>query len=147
MDINKANYLGSIIALIILTTSNLIFIFRLIGLSKIEYWLGVLFILTALPILYLIFTAKEFHRPTIYYIQLGVMLSFIIVEFLLDYVFKVDFRNKRWMVITYAMLFFGSTGGMIGIASLSGKIFSIVSILLFLLMTILAFYQRFKTGM
>ncbi len=147
MDINKANYLGNIIALTILIMCNLIFIFRLFGLSKIEYWLGVIFLLTALPILYLIFTAKEFHRPAIYYIQLGVMLTFIIVEFLLDYAFKINFRNTKWMVITYAMLFFASTGGMIGIASLSGKFFSILSILLFLIMTFLAFYQRVKTGM
>jgi hypothetical protein len=147
MDIIKANYFGSIIALTILVMCNLIFIFRLYGFSKIEYWVGVIFMLTAFPILYLIFTAIEFHRPVIYYIQLGVMLTFIVAEFLLDYAFKINFRDTKWMVITYAMLFFASTGGMVGIASLSGRVFSILSILLFLTMTFLAFYQRVKTGM
>jgi hypothetical protein len=147
MDINKTNYLGSIIALIILITCNLIFIFRLLGLSKIEYWIGLVFILTSLPIIFLLFKANEFQRPTIYYIQFGVMLTFILVELFLDYLFKVDFRHTRWMVISYATLFFAATGGMIGIASLSGRIYSIIAVILFLIMTFLAFFQRVKTGM
>ena len=147
MDIIKANYLGTITALIILIMCNLIFVFRLLGLSKIEYYTGLLFLLTSLPVVYLLYTANEFYRPAIYYIQLGIMLTFIVVEFLLDYLFKINFRDTRWMVITYAMLFFAATGGMIGIASLSGRIYSIISVLLFLVMTFLAFYQRVKTGM
>ncbi len=147
MDIIKANYFGTIIALIILISSNLILIFRLLGFPKIEYWLGVLFILTFFPILYLLITANGFHRPAIYYVQLGIMLTFIVVEFFLDYLFKVNFRHTRWMVITYVTLFFAATGGMIGIASLSGKIYSIIAVLLFLIMTFFAFFQRIKTGM
>ena len=147
MNINKVNYFGTYIALIILITCNLIFLFRLIGNSKTEYWLGVLFLLTFIPIVFLLLTANDLHRPTIYYIQLGLMLAFITVEFLLDYLFKVNFRNTRWMVITYATLFFAATGGMIGIASLSGKIYSLIAIILFLIMTFLAFFQRVKTGM
>jgi len=147
MNINKVNYFGTYIALIILITCNLIFLFRLLGNSKIEYWLGVLFLLTFIPIVFLLLNANELQRPTIYYIQLGLMLAFIVVEFLLDYLFKVNFRNTRWMVITYVTLFFAATGGMIGIASLSGKIYSVIAIILFLIMIFLAFYQRVKTGM
>jgi len=147
MNINKVNYFGTYIALIILITCNLIFLFRLLGNSKIECWLGVLFLLTFIPIVFLLLNANELQRPTIYYIQLGLMLAFIVVEFLLDYLFKVNFRNTRWMVITYVTLFFAATGGMIGIASLSGKIYSVIAIILFLIMIFLAFYQRVKTGM
>jgi len=147
MDINKANYLGTIIGLTILVSSILIFIFRLLGFSKIEYWIGMVFILTFLPIIFLLFKANEFHRPMIYYIQLGLMLTFILVELFLDYIFKVDFRKTGWIVISYATLFFAATGGMIGLASLSGKPYSIISIILFFIMTFLAFFQRIKTGM
>lgn len=147
MDITKANYLGTLTALTILVSSILIFIFRLLGLSKIEYWIGMVFILTSLPIIFLLYKAQEYHRPAIYYIQLCIMLIFILAELFLDYLFKVDFRNTGWMVISYATLFFAATGGMIGIASLSGKSFSIISIILFFIMTFLAFYQRVKTGM
>ncbi len=147
MNINMINCFGTYLVLLILITSILIFLFRLWGNPRIEYWLGVLFLLTSVPIVFLILIAKELQRPPIYYIQLGLMLVFILVEFLLDYFLKVNFRNTRWMVIMYATLFFASTGGMIGIASLSGKAFSIIAIILFLIMTFLAFFQRVKTGM
>ena len=75
------------------------------------------------------------------------MMGFIIIELLLDYVFKVDFRNTRWMTITYVMLFFAGTGGMIGIASQAGKLWAILAIILFFIMTTLVFVQRAKTGM
>ncbi len=147
MNLIKANYLGSIIGLTILVTCNLIFIFRLLGFSKIEYWTGMIFLLTALPIIFLLINAHEHQRPVIYYFQLSLMLAFIIVELFLDYIYKVDFRNTKWLVISYATLFFAATGGMIGITSQSGKVFSGISIVLFFIMTFLAFYQRVKTGM
>jgi hypothetical protein len=147
MDISKADLLGTITGLTILTTSILIFVFRLLGYSKAEYWAGILFILSSLPILFLLFKACEFQRPTIYFVQLGVMLTFILAELFLDYIFKVDFRHTRWMVISYATLFFAATGGMIGIVSQSGKGYSIIAVILFFVMTFLAFFQRFKTGM
>jgi len=103
--------------------------------------------LTAIPIVYLIFSSTNFERPTFYYIQLGLMLGFIIVELFLDYVLKVDFRQTRWIVISYVTMFFASTGGMIGIASQAGKYWTILAIILFLIMTALAFIQRAKTGL
>jgi len=147
MDTSKANMLGSIIALSILVICCLIFIFRLLGFEKTEYWLGVLFLLTALPLAYLMLTANQHSRPSIYYIQIGFFLVFTFVELLLDYILKFDFRSIKWMAISYAMLFFAATGGMIGVASLSGKSYSIASIALFFIMAFLAFFQRAKTGM
>ena len=75
------------------------------------------------------------------------MITFILVELLLDYVLKIDFRHTQGMVIFYVTLFFASTGGMIGIASLAGKFWTILSVILFLIMAGLAFYQRAKTGL
>lgn len=147
MDINKINLLGAGLAVFIIAICISIFVVRLNNLPKVEYWLGVLFLLSAIPLIYMIFTANQFQRPAIYYIQIGIIIGFILTEFFLDYVFKVDFRNIRWITITYVMLFFASTGGMIGIASLAGKAWSITAIILFLLMAVLAFYQRSKTGM
>lgn len=85
MNFNKVNYFGTYIALIILTTCNLIILFRFPGNSKIEYWPGVLFLLTSIPIVFLLLTANDPQGPTIYYIQPGLMLVFIVAEFLLDY--------------------------------------------------------------
>lgn len=144
MDINKLNLFGAYLAIFILVISSLIFIFRLTNQQTAEYWTGIAFMLTAIPMVYLIYSSTNFKRPILYYIQLGLMIGFIIVELLLDYIFKTDFRQTRWIVIFYVMLFFGSTGGMIGIASQAGKSWAILSIALFLIMTALAFLQRAK---
>jgi hypothetical protein len=147
MDIGKLNQFGAFISVVILISCILVFVFRLSNLKALEYWVGIVFILSAIPLAYLLVTAKQFERPLIYYIQLGIMIAFIIVELLLDYILHVDFRNTRWLVITYVMFFFAGTGGMIGVASQAGKAYTITAVTLFLIMVFLAFYQRLKTGM
>jgi hypothetical protein len=147
MDISKANFLGSIVSLFILIISCLIFISRLYGQRALEYWLGILFLLTAIPLVYLLLTANQFRRPMLYSIQIVMMMAFLLIELFLDYILKINFRNIKWMTIIYVMFFFGGTGGMIGIASRSGKPWTISAILMFTIMTILAFVQRAITGM
>jgi hypothetical protein len=75
------------------------------------------------------------------------MLVYLIVELLLDYVLKLEFRSIRWMTIAYAVIFFSGTGGMIGVPSHAGKPWMYSAIVLFLSMAILTFSQRAKTGM
>jgi len=45
------------------------------------------------------------------------------------------------------MLFFAGTGGMVGVASLAGRGWTIAAAVLFLAMGILAFVQRAVTGL
>ncbi len=75
------------------------------------------------------------------------MIAFIIVDFLVDWFPKIEFRNNLLIVIPYVMLFFGATGGMIGVASLAGKRWAIITVTSFLIMAVLAFVQRQVTGM
>lgn len=69
------------------------------------------------------------------------------VELLLDYILKIDFRNVGWMVISYVVLFFAGTGGMLGVAANAGRGWTILAVILFLVMAALAFIQRAVTGM
>ena len=135
------------VSLIALVLCILIFVFRLGGFPDIERILGVLFLLTGVPFLYLLFLARTHQRPGIFYIQISAILLFILIELSLDYLFKIDFRNVQWMTISYVIFFFAGTGGLIGIASLAGKRWGTIAIVLFLIMTFLAFWQRAKTGM
>ena len=147
MEIEKLNLLGAYSTVFVLITCIIIFILRLLNQKTAEYWAGIAFMITAIPIVYLFYYSLSFERPTLYYIQLGLMFGFIIVELLLDYILKVDFRHTRWIAISYVMFFFASTGGMIGIASQAGKSWTIISIILFFIMFGLAFFQRAKTGL
>jgi hypothetical protein len=111
------------------------------------HWVGTPILLMAFPLAYLLFRAPEFDRPFLYYVQTGVMLVWLIVLFLVDYVLKYDFRQTQWMVISYVVLYFAGMGGMIGIAALAGRGWTISAIILFLIAAVLAFVQRAVTGL
>ena len=146
-DIHHSNRLGALVSLITLALCILIFVFRLAGMYVTERWLGMFFLATALPFAYLLVTARALKRPVIFHIQVSAILFFMLIELFLDYLFNIDFRNIKWMTVLYVMFFFAGTGGLIGIASLQGKRWGTVAIVLFLIMTFLAFWQRAKTGM
>ena len=69
------------------------------------------------------------------------------MEFLLDYALKIEFRQTQWMVISYVVLYFAGTGGMLGVASNAGRGWTISAVILFLVTAVLAFVQRAATGM
>lgn len=141
-----SNLVGAIVANLINVLLITVFIARLSHRPKIEYWLGIAVISTIVPLVYLFITAVGFKRPFLYFIQIGLMIGYLVVELLLDYVLKVDFRQNQGIVIPYVTLFFAGTGGMIGVASHAGKVWTVVTIISFLIMAILAFVQRSITG-
>ena len=143
----KANVLGAVLAYAIYITVILIFIVRLMKRPALEHGLGLMLMIAAAPLVYLLAVAPAFRRPALYYVQIGLMLAFLLVEFLLDYVLKIEFRNTRWMTIAYVMIFFSGTGGMIGVASQAGRAWAAPAVVLFLVMSALAFIQRAVTGM
>ena len=143
----KANVLGALLAYAIYVTVILIFIVRLMKRPALEHGLGLVLMIAAVPLVYLLAVASDFRRPALYYVQIGLMLAFLLVEFLLDYVLKIEFRNTRWMTIAYVMIFFSGAGGMIGVASQAGRAWAAPAVVLFLVMTALAFIQRAVTGM
>ena len=147
MKINRINLLGAILANAINLSTILVFIFRLLYKPEIAHWIGIITELSIFPLVYLLYTGRQFQRRRIYYLWIGLMIVFVIVELLVDWYPKIDFRDNLSIVIPYAMLFFGATGGMIGVASLAGKRWTLVTVITFLTMIVLAFIQRSVTGM
>ena len=147
MEINNLNITGACLSILILIICSLVFIFRLRGNQKVEYWLGLILILMIIPLTFLLITAKQFQRPPIYYIQIGFMIAFLIIELFLDYIYKLEFRKITWITVIYIVIFFSGTGGMIGVATLAGRIWMIAAVVLFFIMTILSLVQRKITGM
>lgn len=143
----KTNVLGAVTAVLFFISAILVFVFRLLGKPQWGHWLGYFEFLLAIPLVYLLVRAPQLQRPWLYYVQIGCMLLWLAVEALLDYLLKIDFRSTRWMVISYVVLFFAGAGGMLGIASLAGRGWSIAAIVLFLVMAALTFIQRAVTGM
>ncbi len=145
--LEKTNLIGAIAAIVFFASAILVFISRLAGKTQYGHWIGYIEFLLALPLIYLLLKAPQHERPLLYYIQISLMLVWLVVELLLDYILKIDFRQVRWMVISYVVLFFAASGGMIGIAAYAGRGWSILAVALFFVMAILAFVQRAVTGL
>ena len=145
--LEKTNLLGAITAIAFYVSAILVFVLRLVGKTQYENWFGYFEFLLAIPLIFLLLKAPQLQRPALYYIQIGCMLAWLVVEALLDHILKIDFRNIRWMVISYVVLFFAGTGGMLGVARYAGRGWSISTIILFLIMAVLTFVQRAGTGM
>lgn len=145
--IEQLNLLGAIVTLLFFISAIGVFIGRLANAPTFGFTMGLVEFFLILPVLYLLFTAQAQHRNTLYFVQLLLFILWLVVEFLLDYVYKLDFRNTRWIVIIYVMLFFSAAGGMLGIGSLAGKRWTFALVVLFFVMGILAFIQRAVTGL
>ncbi len=145
--LGRMDLLGAVVAIAFYVSAILVFSFRLLGKPQYGIWIGYFEFLLAIPMVFLLLKAPQLERPVLYYIQIGCMLSWLLVEALLDYILKIDFRNIRWIVISYVVLFFAGTGGMLGVASNAGREWSISAIVLFLIMAVLTFVQRAVTGM
>jgi hypothetical protein len=145
--LGKMDLLGAVVAIAFYVSAILVFSFRLLGKPQVGVWIGYFEFLLAIPMIFLLLKAPQLERPALYYIQIRCMLAWLLVEALLDYILKIDFRNVRWMVISYVVLFFAGTGGMLGVASNAGRGWSIPAIVLFLIMAALTFIQRGVTGM
>ena len=145
--LERTNLIGAVTAIAFFASAILLFVFRLLGKPQYGHWIGYFEFLLAIPLIFLLVNAPQLGRPALYYIQVGCMLAWLVVEALLDYIFKVNFRQVRWMVIGYVVLFFAGTGGLLGVATNAGRSWSIAAIVLFLVMAILTFVQRAVTGM
>ena len=94
-----SNFLGAIVANLINILVISVFIARLSNRPKMEYWFGIILILNIIPLAYLFITAVGFQRPLLYFIQLGLMITYLVVELILDYVLKIEFRQTQRIVI------------------------------------------------
>lgn len=142
----RLELMGAIVAHVIFISSIITFSSRMIFNLQPGHWVGIPILLMIFPLIYLLIMAPNDNRPILYYIQIITMLVFLMILFLVDYIFKYDFRQTQWMVISYVMLYFAGMGGMIGIASLAGRGWTISAIILFLIAAVLAFIQRAVTG-
>lgn len=145
--LEQTNRLGAVVALVFYGSASLVFIFRLYGYPQVGHWIGYGELLLTIPLLYLLVQAPRLQRPVLYYLQVVLLLAWLLVEAVLDYLLQFDFRQVRWMVISYVILFFAGTGGMLGVAANAGRRWSMAAIILFLVMAVLAFVQRTVTGM
>jgi hypothetical protein len=145
--VRTLDLVGAVVAVVLFVSSIMVFLGRLMYGNSADNWIGVPFLLMAFPLGYLLYMAPRAGRPFLYYLQIVLMLTAIVVLFLLDYVFRAEWRQKQWMVVGFVMLYFAGLGGMIGVASQAGRAWTISAVILFLVTAALAFISRSVTGL
>jgi hypothetical protein len=145
--VERLDLLGAVVAVAVYVSSLLVFSARIMFNLPSGHWIGVPFLLTAFPLAYLLARAGDVDRPLLYSLQVGLMLASVVVVFLLDYVFHVDWRDTQWLVVSFVVLYFGGLGGMIGVASRAGTPWTVASVVLFFATGAMAFIQRAVTGL
>ena len=93
--VEQTNLLGALVAVAFYASAILVFMFRLLSKPQFGHWIGYLELLLAIPLVYLLVIAPQLERPALYYIQIGLMVAWLLVEALLDYILKLDFRQVR----------------------------------------------------
>ncbi len=93
--VNQLNQLGAIITIIFYVSAILVFAFRLLDQPQVGYIIGIFELCLAIPTIYLLINGPKYNRPHLYYIQIGLLLVWMLVELLLDYMYKYDFRSVR----------------------------------------------------
>lgn len=74
---------------------------------------GWVYLLLAIPAIYVIFLVRSEEKAVQYLIFLGIFLAFLILEGLLDFVWKVPFRQD-WRILTpYLVLYYAMNYGFI----------------------------------
>jgi hypothetical protein len=137
---------GAVVTLLIFVFSILVFGFRLRGSMGLAKWAGGLCLAMGFPLMYLLWTAPQMDRTVLYFVQIGLMLLWMLVTLLADYIYNFQFRENIRLVIGYVVLFFAGAGGMLGVSALAGQPWITINGILFLVMAVLAFVQRAKTG-
>ena len=135
--IGRLNLVGAIVAHWIYAVSMLVFVLRLLQMPKLGHWIGLGVLAAALPLGYLLVKGPGAGRSILYYVQVGLMLVWLIAQFILDWWPGIEFRQTRWVVIPFVMLFFAGAGGMIGVAALAGRGWTISAVVMFLAMGVL----------
>jgi hypothetical protein len=143
----KLDLTGAVVAHVIIISTIVMFISRILFGTRAGHWFGIPILLMFFPLVYLLIRAPQLNRPSIYYRQIGLMIAWLIVIFIFDYILHTDFRNTLWMVVVYYSLYLMGMQGIMGIASLAGSAWALSSFVLFLISLILAFIQHQVTGL
>lgn len=144
---HRLDLLGAAVAIVIYVSSIATFTGRMVFGLPAGHWIGTPLLLTVVPLGCLLATARSLGRRPLYSIQLALMITFLVVLFLLDYVLAVEWRDTRWAVIGFVTLYFGALGGMIGVAAEAGRRWMLSAVGLFMTTAVLAFVQRAVTGL
>jgi len=127
------NLVGAVTANLYMLLIIAVFVSRILGWFETGRWVGFAASLVIVPLVYLFVVALRTGQRKIYFVWLALMALFALFELVVDQILRIDLRSSQWTVVPYVMFFFAATGGMIGVASQTGRRWTILTCVLFLI--------------
>jgi hypothetical protein len=122
-----------------------IMISRTKQLPNLEYYFGLLIVFVAIPLTAcVIFNIAE-NRDWWTIVLPMFLVVFCVIEFLLDYVFKVDFRVTVWLW-PYLIIFYSGLMGMIGYSFLIGRSYGFITLCTYFINLLATWYSYSQVG-
>jgi len=122
-----------------------IFLSRPFGLKGLERALGVVLIALAAPVLLGVILNAVASRGLWFVVLPALLVAFLLVELLLDYVLRFDFRATRWLW-PYLAMYYLSLMGMIGYSFLVGKAYGFITLATYFLNLLATWYSYSRVG-
>ena len=117
------------------------FLFRIFWKKEAGYYIGLIIIFLLIPLFYIFIKVPELMSPIFFYVHAGLVIAWILLKLLLDYILKIDFSAIGSAAISYVVLFFAAADRLIGIASCAGRQWTIISVIILWVTAILSFVQ------
>jgi hypothetical protein len=124
---------------------SLIFLNRVFGRAEWEHGLGYGTLIMAFPLTIIALENLAGGRGWAFWILPLVMVAFLVVEFVLDYWLKFNFRQTAWLG-PYLLLYYLALFAMIGYAFLVGKPYGFLTLITYFLNLAATFYSYARVG-
>jgi len=123
----------------------IVFLSRARGLPRVEHVLGLVWVAFIIALTFVVVLNIKGRREWWTTVLPSLLIAFLLLELVLDYILKIDFRNTR-LLGPYLLMYYLSLMGMIGYSFLIGKPYGFVTLTTYFLNLFATFYSYFKVG-
>ena len=120
-----------------------IFIFRVKKKKRVEYILGLILTILAIPLLVAVIF-NIINKRDFWFVLLPIIFFFFLVlEFILDYVLKLNFR-ETFLLWPYLLVYYVSLMGMIGYSFMINRTYGFITLITYFLQLFATWYSYSK---
>ena len=122
-----------------------LFLSRPLALPRVEYFLGLFLSALAIPLIGLALLSYRLGREWWAFVLPLIMASFLLIEFVLEYVLGINWR-KTWLMGPYLLFYYLSLMLMIGYAFLTGPVYGAITLVTYFLGLAATWYSYTRVG-
>jgi Flp pilus assembly pilin Flp len=122
-----------------------VFLARFRGAQRIEFNLGIIAVAMIVPLVVAVVFNLTCKREWWTVVLPLVLILYLLVELLLDYVFKIPFRDTA-LIWPYILLFYAGLMAMIGYTFLVGRVFGAITLVTYFVQLAVMLYTHMQKG-